>query len=93
MLDEDSDMEDASMIENNDSKERQIRERLIDTRKAKVLPSLGAPQHADVQANNLLWIKLVIDFFELSQMATTEKESALKIEEFFCNIRRLHVKN
>lgn len=38
-------------------------------------------------------MKLIIEFFELSQMVTTEKESALRIEEFMCNIRRLHVKN
>jgi hypothetical protein len=38
-------------------------------------------------------MKLIIEFFELSHMVTTEKDCALKIEEFMCNIRRLHVKN
>jgi hypothetical protein len=85
--DEDDDMEDASMIENNDSKQRQVRQQLlIAPRKSKVEPDQETL--TEIHENNLLWIKAVIEFFDLTQIALNEKESSLRIEEFFCNIRR-----
>ena len=95
VYDEDEDMEDTPMIENMDSKERQLRTQLvISDKRTKVAPSMDPqpPQQVEIKASNLLWIKLVIEFFELSQLVTTEQESALKIEEFFCNIRRIKVR-
>ena len=79
-------MEDTPM--DVDNKQRQLHQQLLPTRSKPV----AAPLHAEIQADNLQWIKLVIDFFELSQSVVAEKESAIKIEEFFCNIRRHRVR-
>ena len=43
-------------------------------------------------AANLQWVKLVIEFFELHYMAIIERKKALKIERFFCNIRRMKIR-
>ena len=40
----------------------------------------------------MLWIKIVAEFFEIPQMVSIEKRKALRIENFFCNIRRIKVK-
>ena len=46
----------------------------------------------EFEAENLHWVKLVIEFFELHYMAIIEKKKAARIERFFCNIRRLKIK-
>ena len=45
-------------------------------------------KHKEYNADNLQWVRLVIQFFELHYMAIIERKKALKIERFFCNIRR-----
>ena len=44
-------------------------------------------------ASNLHWVKLVIEFFELHYMAIIERRKALRIERFFCNIRRMRIRS
>ena len=36
---------------------------------------------------------MVIEFFELHFFAIIEHKKALRIERFFCNIRRMHIRN
>lgn len=47
---------------------------------------------AGFDASNLQWVKLVIEFFELHYMAIIERRKALRIERFFCNIRRMKIR-
>ena len=46
----------------------------------------------EFEARNLHWVKLVIEFFELHYMAIIERRKALRIERFFCNIRRQRIR-
>lgn len=46
----------------------------------------------EIQAANLEWILVIIEFFGLRRMINTEKQRALQIERFFVNIRLMHVK-
>ena len=46
----------------------------------------------EFDAVNLHWVKLVIEFFELHYMAIIERKKALRIERFFCNVRRMQVR-
>ena len=46
----------------------------------------------EFQAEQLAWVKLVIEFFELHYMAIIERKKALRIERFFCNLRRMKVR-
>ena len=48
----------------------------------------ASSQHIEIESANLQWIKLVIEFFELHYMAIIERKKAMRIEQFFCNIRR-----
>ena len=47
---------------------------------------------AGFEAVNLQWVRLVIEFFELHYMAIIERRKALRIERFFCNIRRMKIR-
>jgi len=49
-------------------------------------------KNEEFEARNLLWVKLVIEFFELHYMAIIERRKALRIERFFCNIRRMKIR-
>lgn len=49
-------------------------------------------RHVEFEAVNLQWVKLVIEFFELHFMAIIEQRKALRIERFFCNVRRMKVR-
>ncbi len=60
--------------------------------KAKKLTIKASQKQAEIKASNLQWVKILIEFFELTQMVGIEQESALRIENFFCNIRRMRVK-
>lgn len=46
----------------------------------------------EFEARNLHWVKLVIEFFELHYMAIIERRKALRIERFFCNVRRQRIR-
>ena len=50
-------------------------------------------KHVEFEANNIQWIKLVIEFFELHFMAIIERKKAMRIERFFCNIRRMRIRS
>ena len=49
-------------------------------------------KHVEFESSNLQWIKLVIEFFELHFMAIIERKKAIRIERFFCNIRRQKIR-
>ena len=38
------------------------------------------------------WIRVVVEFFEINRMVNIERKKALRIENFFCNIRRIKVR-
>lgn len=88
VYDDDEDMEN-SMID-FDTKARQLSQHLIVPKSKQ--PVESQPQQAEMSAKNLNWMRLIIEFFELQNLATREKEAALRIEEFFCNIRRQRVR-
>jgi hypothetical protein len=73
-----------------DTKARQLSQHLIVPKSKQ--PVESQPQQAEMSAKNLNWMRLIIEFFELQHLATREKEAALRIEEFFCNIRRQRVR-
>lgn len=50
-------------------------------------------RHVEFEADSLHWVKLVIQFFELHYMAIIERKKALRIERFFCNIRRMRIRS
>ena len=48
--------------------------------------------HAEIEASNMQWIRVVVEFFEINRMVNIERKKALRIENFFCNIRRIKVR-
>ena len=49
-------------------------------------------QCLDILPDNLKWIELLAQFFDLDRMIFREKKSALRIEKFFQNMKRNNVK-
>ena len=81
----------------NSTKEQQLRQSLLSQSSSNALMTRqkAASKTVDLaqfDAANLQWVKLVIEFFELHYMAIIERKKALKIERFFCNIRRMKIR-
>ena len=90
-------------FEVNSTKQRQLRQSLLSSQSssggARSHKSKGSSaasrssQHVEFHEQNLLWLKVVIEFFELQHMAVIERKKAMRIERFFCNLRRMKVKS
>ena len=47
----------------------------------------------DLNAGELVWILYVLEFFEIDLMCSLERRKALRLEKFFCNVRRAKIKS
>ena len=42
----------------------------------------------ELDSDNFKWIEKVVEFFEILQLIELERKSAVKIEAFFCNLKK-----